>query len=106
MWPAPVRRANTGAGLMPCRTARNPINLKRCISKNDEKPGENEADRMRLFWKNIRTILERRRMRLQDKESGEDVSLPFMLVVVDVRTPAPDGRACMTWKVKPPFPPF
>jgi len=59
------------------------------LFENDEKPGENEADRMRLFWKNIRTILERRRMRLQDKESGTDVKLPFMLVVVDVRTPAP-----------------
>jgi len=59
------------------------------LFENDEKPGENEADRMRLFWKNIRTILERRRMRLADKESGTDVKLPFMLVVVDVRTPAP-----------------
>ncbi|MEJ5223920.1 MAG: FtsK/SpoIIIE domain-containing protein, partial [Anaerolineales bacterium] len=57
--------------------------------ESDEKPGENEADRMRLFWKNIRTILERRRMRLQDRESGADVKLPFLLVVVDVRTPAP-----------------
>lgn len=58
--------------------------------EKDEKPGENEADRMRLFWKNIRTILERRRMRLQDKESGADVKLPFIMVVVDVRTPAPE----------------
>ncbi len=58
--------------------------------EGDEKPGENEADRMRLFWKNIRTILERRRMRLQDRESGVDVKLPFLLVVVDVRTPAPE----------------
>ncbi len=64
------------------------------LFENDERPGENEADRMRLFWKNIRTILERRRMRLQDKESGTDVKLPFMLVVVDVRTPAPDW-SCM-----------
>jgi DNA segregation ATPase FtsK/SpoIIIE-like protein len=58
--------------------------------EEDEKPPENEADRMRLFWKNIRTILERRRMRLQDKETGTDVKLPFILVVVDVSTPAPD----------------
>lgn len=58
--------------------------------EEDQKPGENEADRMRLFWKNIRTILERRRMRLQDKESGADVKLPFLLVVVDVLSPAPD----------------
>lgn len=62
--------------------------------EGDERPGENEADRMRLFWKNIRTILERRRMRLQDRESGVDVKLPFMLVVVDVRTPAP-GWSCL-----------
>ena len=58
--------------------------------ENDEKPDESEADRMRLFWKNIRTTLERRRMRLQDRESGVDVKLPFMLVVVDVRSSAPD----------------
>jgi hypothetical protein len=58
--------------------------------EDDEKPGENEADRMRQFWKNIRIILERRRMRLQDKESGTDVKLPFMLMVVDVRSQAPD----------------
>ncbi len=55
-----------------------------------EKPAENEADRMRLFWKNIRTILERRRMRLQDKESGADVKLPFLLVVVDVQNQVPE----------------
>ena len=60
------------------------------LFENDEKPGENEADNMRLFWKNIRTILERRRMRLQDKESGTDVKLPFMLVVVDAVNSAPD----------------
>jgi type VII secretion protein EccCb len=58
--------------------------------ENDERPGENEADQMRQFWKNIRIILERRRMRLQDKESGADVKLPFLLMVVDVRSPAPD----------------
>jgi DNA segregation ATPase FtsK/SpoIIIE, S-DNA-T family len=61
--------------------------------EQDERPGENEIDRMRLFWKNIRTILERRRTRLQDRESGADVKLPFMLVVVDVRTPAPGWSA-------------
>jgi len=58
--------------------------------ESEQKPGENESDRMRFFWKNIRTILERRRMRLQDKESGADVRLPFLLVIVDVLNPAPD----------------
>jgi type VII secretion protein EccCb len=60
------------------------------LFENEEKPGETEADNMRLFWKNIRTILERRRMRLQDKESGTDVKLPFMLMVVDAINPAPE----------------
>jgi len=58
--------------------------------ESEEMPGENEVDRMRLFWKNLRTVLERRRMRLQDKESGVDVKLPFLLVVVDVQTLAPE----------------
>lgn len=58
--------------------------------ESEEKPEENEIDRMRQYWKNLRTILERRRMRLQDKESGVDVKLPFLLVVVDVQTPAPE----------------
>jgi len=61
--------------------------------EQSQKPGENDADRMRLFWKNIRTILERRRMRLQDKESGADVRLPFLLVVVDVLQAAPEWSA-------------
>ena len=52
------------------------------------KPAENEQDQMRLFWKDLRTILERRRMRLQDKETATDVKLPFILVVVDVLEPA------------------
>jgi DNA segregation ATPase FtsK/SpoIIIE, S-DNA-T family len=63
------------------------------LFEQDERPGENDVDRMRLYWKNIRTILERRRTRLQDRESGTDVKLPFMLVVVDVRTPAPKWSA-------------
>ena len=58
--------------------------------ESEERPGENEVDRMRLFWKNLRTILERRRMRLQDKESGVDVKLPFLLVIVDAQTVAPE----------------
>lgn len=69
-----------------CKAADNTETL---YFEDDEKPSENEADGMRLFWKNLRTILERRRMRLQDQESGADVKIPFLLVVVDVSTPAP-----------------
>ena len=75
------------------------------LFENDEKPGENEADYMRLFWKNIRTILERRRMRLQDKESGADVKLPFMLVVVDAINPAPDWSCLGDLEARRPSPP-
>lgn len=60
------------------------------LFEGDERPDENRPDHMRQFWKNIRTTLERRRMRLQDTESGVDVKLPFLLFVVDVRVPVPD----------------
>jgi type VII secretion protein EccCb len=57
-----------------------------------KKPAENETDRMRLFWRELRTVLERRRMRLLDKEkeSAGDVKLPFLMIVVDVLDQAPD----------------
>ena len=60
------------------------------LFESEERPGENEADRMRLFWKNIRTILDRRAMRLSDRESGAEVKLPFLLVVVDAFTQPPE----------------
>jgi len=61
--------------------------------EEEELPDETEPDRIRLFWRNLRTILERRRMRLQDRESGGDVRLPFLLVVVDVQNQAPGWSA-------------
>ncbi len=61
--------------------------------EEDKQPEETEPDRMRLFWRNIRTILERRRMRLLDRDTSVDIRLPFMLVVVDVQDPTPDWSA-------------
>jgi DNA segregation ATPase FtsK/SpoIIIE-like protein len=58
--------------------------------ENEQMSGENDADQMRLFWKNMRTQLERRRMRLQNKESEGDIRLPFLLVVVDVLSEVPE----------------
>lgn len=85
---APARQHWRWAYALPhCKEADKTETL---VFEETEKPPENEADRMRLYWKNIRTILERRRMRLSDKESGEDVKLPFMVVVVDVLEPAPE----------------
>ncbi len=48
---------------------------------------------MALFWKNLRNILERRKVRLMDQESGADVTLPFLLVVIDVMSPLPEWSA-------------
>lgn len=61
--------------------------------EEDKQPDETEPDRMRLFWRNIRTLLERRRMRLLDRDTSEDIRLPFMLVVVDVQDLTPDWSA-------------
>ena len=54
-----------------------------CFEQDPAKRGEKDVDELALFWKNLRNILERRKIRLEDKESSSDVTLPFMLVVVD-----------------------
>ena len=54
-----------------------------CFEQDPAKRGEKDADELALFWKNLRNVLERRKIRLEDKESGGDVTLPFMLVVID-----------------------
>lgn len=63
---------------------------KTLLFESDKRPGDDDPDAMRAYWKNIRVILDRRKMRLQDKESGGDVKLPFLLFIVDVRAPAPE----------------
>jgi DNA segregation ATPase FtsK/SpoIIIE, S-DNA-T family len=73
----------------PLPHCKQPDKTETLVFEDSKQPDENEPDRMRLFWRNIRTILERRRMRIQDRESGEDVRLPFLLVVVDVQTESP-----------------
>ncbi len=56
-----------------------------------EKPlTDKEADRLRAFWKSLRTLLENRKIRLEDKEKSGDVTIPFILVIVDLLEPAPD----------------
>jgi S-DNA-T family DNA segregation ATPase FtsK/SpoIIIE len=54
-----------------------------CFEQDPAKRGEKDVDELALFWKSLRNVLERRKIRLEDKESGGDVTLPFMLVVVD-----------------------
>ncbi|MBN1284811.1 MAG: hypothetical protein JXB47_05400 [Anaerolineae bacterium] len=45
-----------------------------------------QAEDLSTFWKRVRNELERRRLRLSDKDSA-DVTLPFLLVVVDMLMP-------------------
>jgi len=58
--------------------------------EEQERKNEKEPDRLRNFWKNLRTMLERRKMRLVDNDKGGDVTLPFILVVVDVLSEVPE----------------
>ncbi len=58
------------------------------LSFEDEKPGEATVDRVKLFWKKMRLLLERRKARMRDdKEASSAVALPFILVVVDMLAP-------------------
>lgn len=58
------------------------------LSFEEEKAGEATVDRVRLFWKKMRLLLERRKARMRDdKEASSDVTLPFILVVVDMLAP-------------------
>jgi S-DNA-T family DNA segregation ATPase FtsK/SpoIIIE len=54
-----------------------------CFEQDPAKRNEKEQDELVLFWKNLRNVLERRKIRLEDKESSSEVTLPFMLIVVD-----------------------
>jgi DNA segregation ATPase FtsK/SpoIIIE-like protein len=64
-----------------------------CFEEEQERRSEKDIDRVLLFWKNLRNTLERRKLRLSDKESGGDVTLPFMLIIVDTLAPLPEWSA-------------
>lgn len=49
----------------------------------EEKTGSGGPTRVKAFWRHLRTELDRREMRLQDKDSRFD-RLPFLLVIVDL----------------------
>lgn len=54
-------------------------------SRNESSAGDQlcfEQSKVRRMWDNLQTELERRQLRSQDKDSG-DVTIPFLLVVVD-----------------------
>ena len=61
-----------------------------CFEEETEKKDEKEIDKLTLYWRNIRNILERRKLRLEDESAGPEVTLPFLVVVVDVLAPLPE----------------
>ncbi len=55
-------------------------------SRNESSAGDQlcfETQKVRRLWDDLQTDLERRQLRLADKDSTGDVTLPFLLVIVD-----------------------
>jgi len=61
-----------------------------CFEEDVEKKADKEQEKLSLFWKNLRNLLERRKIRLQDEKDNPEITLPFLLVVVDTLHPLPD----------------
>jgi S-DNA-T family DNA segregation ATPase FtsK/SpoIIIE len=61
-------------------------------SRNESSAGDQlrfEARKIRRLWDDLQSELERRQLRLADKDNSTDVTIPFLLVVVDGLTPKP-----------------
>ena len=58
-----------------------------CFELPGGKDPDKDRDHVSQFWRLLRTELDQRQMRKQDKNAG-DVRLPFLLVVVDMLEPA------------------
>ncbi|RPI97388.1 MAG: hypothetical protein EHM39_09555, partial [Chloroflexi bacterium] len=52
-----------------------------------------DSERLRLMLKNLRNVLERRKIRLGDKDQSKDVDHPFLLLIVDVLHEVPEWSA-------------
>ncbi len=55
-------------------------------SRNESSAGDQlcfEPQKVRRLWDDLQTDLERRQLRLADKDNSGDVTLPFLLVIVD-----------------------
>lgn len=61
-----------------------------CFEEKSDREGEKEKNKVSHFLRGIRAILDERKMRLQDSDNNQDVTLPFLLVVVDLSTPIPE----------------
>ncbi len=62
-----------------------------CFEDGRDREGDKERSKVYTFLKNLRNVLDERQLRLQDPDNNVDVTLPFLLVVVDLLTPLPQG---------------
>ena len=75
------------------------------LSFEDEKDRKNGRERNKVsqFLRNLGGILDERLLRLRDSDSGADVTLPFMLVVVDLLAAIPDDSMLADLEMEPAF---
>ena len=62
------------------------------FEEEQKKTGENEVSNVKLFWKNLRNILDRRKQMMEEekRDKSVDPSLPFLLIIVDVLNVLPE----------------
>lgn len=77
------------AQLPQARVGQNEVLL--CFEGEKVKVRDDFVERLPLFLKDLNNTLMTRAQRLQDKDSGGDVTLPFHLVVVDMLGMTPDS---------------
>ncbi len=62
-----------------------------CFENDEDRADEKEKSAVYQFLRNLRKELDQRALRLQDADNNTDVTLPHLLVVIDMLTPLPDG---------------
>ncbi len=76
-------------------------NEKICFEDDRDRAGEKEKSKVTLFLRHLRNVLDERKMRLQDPDNNTDVTLPFLLLVVDMMAPLPDGTTLRDLEMDP-----
>jgi DNA segregation ATPase FtsK/SpoIIIE-like protein len=63
-----------------------------CFEDSSDRGGGKENSKVKHFLRDLRKVLEDRQLRLQDEKANPDVTLPFLLVVIDLlSTPRGDS---------------
>ncbi|MCB8984524.1 MAG: hypothetical protein H6659_11910 [Ardenticatenaceae bacterium] len=72
-----------------------------CFEDGRDREGDKERSKVYTFLKNLRNVLDERQLRLQDPDNNVDVTLPFLLVVVDMLADLPDDSALRDLEMDP-----